>query len=136
MPDELTQNHTTDDPLDSLRARTDSLEVSFNELRRQSDERLIRAEVKATAIRSGIIDLDCLQFLDLSTIQLNDKGEVMDAAPAVAKLKKDKPWLFTTSSSSSFNVAPSAQVSRQKHAMEMTDSEYSAARIAVLRHCY
>lgn len=136
MSDDSIAVETLDNPIDELRARTRLLESEFSELRKQSDARLIRAEVKAEAMRIGMIDLDCLQFLDLSAIKLNEKGEVIDAGALVSQLKRLKPWLFSAPSSSSLLSAPSAQPPRQKHATEMTDTEYASARAALLKHHY
>jgi hypothetical protein len=49
-------------------------------------------------------------------------------------LRRDKPWLFGTSSSSSAAIAPTSQPVRQKTALEMTDEEYVAARTALTKH--
>ena len=92
--------------------------------------------MKAEAMRAGMIDLDCLQFLDLSAVKLNEKGEVVGTSGLIAQLKKAKPWLFAGPSSSSHLSAPSAQPPRQKHAREMTDSEYATARAALLKQHY
>lgn len=122
--------------LDELRSRTDALEERYRQLCDMSDARLIRAEIKAEALRAGMIDLDCLQFLDLSGLAVNEKGEVHDASAAIARLKKSKPWIFSSPSSSSLATAPLAQPLRQKHATEMTDNEYAAARAALLKNRY
>lgn len=134
MPEDM---KTDDDPgnsLDDLRSRTASLEARLDEMREQTDARVIRAGMKAEAIRAGMIDLDCLQFLDLSVVRLSDQGEVVDAPGLITQLKKAKPWLFSPQSSSSLLNAPSALPPRQKHATEMTVAEYAAARAALLKH--
>ncbi len=95
--------------------------------------RLIRAEMKAEAVRAGIVDLDGLKLLDLSGARLNDNGEVEGAAALLAALKRDKPWLFTTQSSSSTAAPPAAQPAQTRKATEMSDAEYRAARAALLR---
>jgi hypothetical protein len=120
-------------PVDELRARAELLELKLSDLQQQSDTRLIRAEMKAEAIRAGMIDLDGLKLLDLSTVKLNEKGEIDDAPGLMAQFKKAKPWLFGTSSSSNPMSAPLAQAPRQKHATEMTRTEYAIARAALLR---
>jgi len=121
---------------DDFRSRAELLERKLDELKRQSDIRLIRAEMKVEAIRAGMIDLDGLKLLDLTDVKLDDDGAVPDAAERITRLKRSKPWLFGTSSSSSALTPPSAQPPRQKHASEMTNAEYAAARSALLRHRY
>jgi hypothetical protein len=126
----------TDNPVDELRARAERLEQKLHDIQQQSDVRLIRAEMKAEAIRAGMIDLDGLKLLDLSAVKLNERAEIEDAPGLMARFKKAKPWLFGTSSSSNPLSAPLAQSPRQKHATEMTNEEYTTARTALLKHRY
>ena len=116
-----------------IRARADTLEAQLEELRCAMQAKLIRAELKAEAIRSGIIDLDGLKLLEISSARLDEKGEVENAAELVAQLRRAKPWLFNAVSSSSAASAPLAQPPRQKLATEMTDEEYRSARAALLK---
>lgn len=116
-----------------LRERAESLERQIAELQKQSDAKLVRAELKVQALRFGMVDLDGLKLLDLSAAKLNDHGEVEDAAQIMTDLKRTKPWLFMSSSSSAA-AAPPAQPPRQKMATEMTDEEYHVARAALLKH--
>lgn len=122
--------------VDELRARADLLEQRLSDFQQQSDIRLVHSEMKAEAIRAGIIDLDGLKLLDLSAVKLNEKCEVDDAAGLMLRFKKAKPWLFATPSSSNFLNAPQVQPPRQKHATEMTNTEYAVARAALLRQRY
>jgi hypothetical protein len=136
MTDIVPPTEFIDKPVDDLLARAELLEQKLNDFQRLSDTRLIRSEMKAEAIRAGIIDLDGLKLLDLSTITLNEKGEIDDAPGLMARFKKAKPWLFGTLSSSRLMAAPLAQPPRQKHATEMTSTEYAAARAALLKQQY
>ncbi|HUB47018.1 MAG TPA: hypothetical protein VMB73_18710 [Acetobacteraceae bacterium] len=121
---------------EDLRVRAELLERKIDELHLQSNMRLIRAEMKIEAIRAGMVDLDGLKLLDLSEVKLNDEGEVPDAGERIARLKKAKPWLFGMPSSSSPVTPPSARPLHQKHATEMTTTEYNAARAALLKKNY
>jgi hypothetical protein len=47
-----------------LRARADSLERQLAELQRHTEDRLLRSELKAEAVRAGMIDLDGLRLID------------------------------------------------------------------------
>jgi len=127
---------STDNPVDELRTRAELLERRLNELQLQSNARLVRAEMKAEATRAGMIDLDGLRLLDLSTVRLNESGEIDGASELMARFKKAKLWLFGTMSSSSPLTPPLAQPPRQKHATEMTNAEYVAARTALLKQRY
>ena len=136
MSDDTPTTEVTDNPVDELRIRAERLEQKLSELRQQSDTRLIRAEMKAEAIRAGMIDLDGLRLLDLASVKLNELGEVEDAPGVMSRFKKAKPWLFGALSSSNPSSAPLAQPPRQKHATEMTNAEYVAARAALLKQRY
>jgi Phage minor structural protein GP20 len=97
-----------------------------------ADERVIRAELKAVAIKAGMVDIDGLKLADLSTVKLDDKGEVVGADALIEALKKAKPYLFgSTQSSSTPNTPPSGTPPAAKKAMEMTDAEYAVARKAI-----
>ena len=127
---------TKEDPLAELRARADALEQLLGEVRKEAESRLVRAELKAEAMRAGMIDLDGLKLLDQSEVKLTQSGDI-DGAPAImAKLKRDKPWLFIGASSSSLATPPPAHPPRQKRATEMTDAEYRAARADLLKRRY
>jgi hypothetical protein len=132
---------TPDDPSSAvtaeLRARADTLERQLTELQRQTQVRLMRAELKAEAVRAGMIDLDGLRLIDLPSLKLNEQGEVEGAAALMNDLRKNKPWLFggsTPQSSSNPSSAPAALPPKQKMAKEMTDAEYRVARAALLKN--
>ncbi len=83
-----------------------------------------------------MIDLDGLKLLDQSAFKLSPGGDVEGIGPIMTKLRRDKPWLFVGSSSSSPVIPPPAQPPRQKRATEMTDAEYRAARAELLKRRY
>ncbi len=68
----------TDDiaPPETLEERAAALELRLAELEASTRARLIRAELKAEAMRAGMVDLDGLRLLDLDAVAINDKGEV------------------------------------------------------------
>jgi hypothetical protein len=119
-----------------LRARADTLERQLAELQRHTETRLVRAELKAEAVRAGMIDLDGLRLVDIPSLKLNERGEVEGASAVMQDLRKSKPWLFGTAaqSSSSPSSPPPALPPKQKLATEMTDAEYRVARAAILKH--
>jgi hypothetical protein len=119
-----------------LRARADMLEKQITELQEHTESRLVRAELKAEAVRAGMIDLDGLRLIDLPPLKLNDRGEIEGAAAIMQDLRKNKPWLFVAQGQSSSHPAspPSALPPKQKLATDMTDAEYRIARAAILKH--
>lgn len=98
-----------------------------------ADQRIIRAELKAAALKAGMHDLDGLKLADISKVKLNDAGEIEGADKLMEDLKKAKPYLFGTESTSSHHKPPPAGDTKPKSAMEMSKEEYAAARRAVGR---
>lgn len=134
MEDVINPVDSTDDPLPGLRERVDVLERELASARRDTEQRLLRAELKAEAIRAGMVDLDGLKLLDVSSLRLTSDGTAEGAAQLMGQFRKSKPWLFAGPSSSNATGAPPPQQPRHKHATEMTDAEYEAARTALLKH--
>lgn len=91
----------------------------------EATARLIRAEVKAVALKAGIVDIDGLALADLSKVKFNDKGELEGADDAIEALKKAKPYLFTKTTSSTTQPPPRRE-DKPKHARDMTEEEFAA----------
>ena len=121
------------DSLIELRARADALEHQLATTQAETEARLVRAELKAEAIRAGMVDLDGLKLLDIAALKLSKSGELDDAGSIMSRLRKAKPWLFGSASSSSPAMPPPAQPPRKKLATEMTDAEYRAARADLVK---
>ncbi len=114
--------------------RAETAEAALSRAQVQTDARLIRAELKAEAIRAGMVDLDGLKLLDLSEVHLDEHGEVVDGSAILAKLKRAKPWLFGTPGSSSAAAnPPRPEPPRVRHANELSHDEWLVARAALLR---
>ena len=112
-------------------------DVGAEEVAKLHDEyqsRLVLANLRTEAVRAGMIDLDGLKLVDLSAARLGNDDKVVGARKLMDDLKRSKPWLFGTVSSSSAAVAPASQPVRRKTALEMTDEEYAAARAAVIKY--
>ena len=133
MSDNDTLGETDGDQIEELRARAEALERRLTEAEQEARSRLVRAELKVEAVRAGMVDLDGLKLLDISSVQLNAQCELENAAHIMAQFRRAKPWLFGGASSSSPANAPSAQPPRQKLATEMSDEEYRVARAAFLK---
>jgi hypothetical protein len=113
-------------------ARAES-ERAIAEAVNAANERIVRAELKAHAIRAGIVDLDGLKLLDLSGVKLSPNGEVEGTEALIASLKAAKPYLFGAASSSSTAKPPSEQTPEAKHALNMSAEEWRVARAAILK---
>jgi hypothetical protein len=112
-----------------------ALEQRLATMEAQMRERLVRAELKAHAIRAGMVDLDGLKLVDATSLALNDHYELDGGEQLMATLRRAKPWLFGShgTSTSSAATAPPAQAPRAKLATEMTDAEWQASRAEMLR---
>ena len=114
-------------------ARAEAAERLLADVTYKSNDSLKRAELAVEAVRAGMIDLDGLKLLDMAALSLDEKGAVPDAAGIISKLKRSKPWLFGSASSSSTSAAPRAESPKQRHAREMSEEEWRAARAALLK---
>ena len=126
----------TDEAEDNVnwQARAEAAEAALDRLQTEAGAKLIRAELKAEAVRAGMIDLDGLKLVDASEVQLNELGEVQDAGALVARLKRAKPWLFGVGRSSSAAAnPPRPEPPRARHANELSHEEWQQARAALLR---
>ena len=90
----------------ALKKRDEEVEAFKAETKTSADQRVIRAELKAEAVKAGMIDLDGLKLADLSTITLDDKGDVVGAEALFKALKESKPYLFKAVSTSSTDRTP------------------------------
>lgn len=101
-------------------------ETKITEANTAAEQRIIRAELKAAALKAGMHDLDGLKLADLSAIKLDEHGEVIGADDLLAKLKESKPYLFVTASSSNPEPKPKPGEVVNKKATEMTAEEANA----------
>lgn len=116
---------------EALKARTEALERQLAEAEVQSALRIRQSELKGEAVRAGIIDLDGLRLLDPATMA--GAEDAFDPVGVIARLRRDKPWLFGSANSSSSAVVPVAVQSRKRLATEMSVEEWRAARAEILR---
>ncbi len=115
-------------------ARAQSAEAALSRVQAEAEARLIRAELKAEALRAGMVDLDGLKLLDVADLRLTEVGDVADAPAVLARLKRAKPWLFGVAmSSSSAANPPRPEPPRTRHANDLSHEEWVAARAALLR---
>jgi hypothetical protein len=94
-----------------------------------ANARIIRAELKAVAIKAGMVDLDGLKLADLASVKLDDKGEVVGAEELMAALKTAKPYLFQqapTSTTQTQQTPPKKEDPKPFDARTATDEERAA----------
>ena len=126
-------DETATEPQDDPVARADALERRLAEVEQAARSRVVRAELKAEAVRAGMIDLDGLKLLDTGKVRMNEAGEVEGAAALIREMRRAKPWLFAAASSSSVAQAPAAQPPKPRLATEMGFEEWQAARREMLK---
>jgi hypothetical protein len=117
----------------ALKAHAEALERQLHEAELKSAKQLRQADLKAEAVRAGILDLDGLKLLDEAILSAQGRDMNDDAVHVIARLRRDKPWLFAAASSSSTATAPQAAPIRRKLATEMSVEEWRAARADLLR---
>lgn len=121
------------DELTALRARNEQLETSLKEARASAEKQLVHLELKAEALKSGMVDLDGLKLIEHSDVSVDENGQVRGVAAVMSRMRRDKPWLFTPASSSSFASIPANVPSKAKLATEMSLDEWRTARAELLR---
>ncbi len=109
-----------------VKKANEAADLKIKEASTAADQRVIRAELRAAAVKAGMVDVDGLKLADLSKVKLNDQGEVEGAEELMAALKKAKPYLFGEPSTSSAHQAPKPGENKPKKVSEMTDAERKA----------
>ncbi len=109
------------------------LRQEIEEVRQYAKHQTTMSDLRVAAVKAGMVDLDGLKLLDLAGVRTFDDGQVVDAHTVMHDLRRSKPWLFGTSSTSSVTDVPPSQPVRPKMATEMSDDEYRTARAQVLR---
>ncbi len=116
--------------------RVAALERRLVEMEEAHRGALLRAGLRAEAVRAGMVDLDGLKLVDAASVSLDGAGEVVGASALMANLRRAKPWLFGLhggATSTSTATAPPAQAPQPRRATDMTHDEWQAARAELLR---
>lgn len=123
-----------DDVAGHWQGRAEAAEAELGRVRAERDDRVLQSELKAEAIRLGMVDLDGLKLLNTDEIRLNEAGEIADISAVLERLRVAKPWLFGRAASSSAAAhPPRPEPMRARHANELTHEEWVAARAVLLR---
>ena len=80
-----------------LKAEKEAAEKKAQDAMRTANERLLRAEVKATAVALDIVDPDAAYALmDRDAVSVAEDGTTQGVEDALKALIKEKPWLKKT----------------------------------------
>lgn len=118
---------------EAAKKAVEEAEGKIKEVHTAAEQRVIRAELKAEALKAGMVDLDGLKLADLSSVKLNEAGEVEGAEELMASLKKAKPYLFGSPNSSTPGAPPAPKPPEIKKATEMSLEEYRQAKAELLK---
>ncbi len=108
-----------------------SLDEQLAAERTAANSRLIRAELKASAIKAGIVDLDGLKLVDTSKLTVNAEGDVEGVDALMTDLAKSKPYLFKTQGSSGTSPVPSKDAPPPVNAVELRKKDPAAYEAAL-----
>jgi hypothetical protein len=110
-------------------------EASVAAERTAAQTRIIRAEVRAAAVAAGLVDPRALNMLDISSVTLDDNGEVAIPDGFFDNAKAEFPYLFadrkaepakpTTSQPAS---PPPSKPAEKKHGRDLSTDEWRAMR--------
>lgn len=92
-----------------------------------ASQRIIRAEMKALAVKEGLVDLDDLALIDITGITIEEGGSLKGAEDVLKKFKESKPHKFGEASSSSHQPPPKKGEDTPKKVKDMTPDERKVA---------
>ena len=114
---------------DRAKAAEAERDEKISATQQSANDRIIRAELKAAAIKAGMIDLDGLKLADLSSVKLGEDGEVEGAEDLMKALKESKPYLFGDSSTTTnTEKKPAPKEPEKVDVTKMTPEEYKEYR--------
>ena len=125
---EATAAQAAKDAEDKIKAFQEASAAERETHRKAADDRILRAELKASAIKAGMIDLDGLKLADFSQVKLNETGDVEGADALISSLKEAKPYLFgaVRTGTSDPSSPPPRNPAEPKKAKDMTPAEREA----------
>ena len=107
----------------SSEAKIKEAETKRDEALTKAQQRAVNADLRVAAKDAGMVDLDGLALLDRTKIKTNDDGDVVNAAELMADLKKAKPFLFGSATTSSTHTPPKNEKDPPKSVREMTPDQ-------------
>lgn len=94
----------------------------------RANQRVMRAELKAHAVKAGLVDMEALGLLDLSSVKFNDKGELEGVDALFEEAKKSKPYLFGAQNTGSTEKKPPPAENTPKDVRKLSPAEYEAEK--------
>ncbi|WP_175969631.1 hypothetical protein [Burkholderia sp. BCC0322] len=94
----------------------------------RANQRVMRAELKAHAVKAGLVDMEALDLLDLSSVKFNDKGELEGVDALFEAAKKAKPYLFGAQNTGSTEKKPPPAENTPKDVRNLSAAEYEAEK--------
>ena len=92
-----------------------------------ANDKVMRSELRALAREAGILDIDDLKLIDVSSLKVNEHGDVIGADALIKAFKEAKPYKFKeTSSTSNTDPKPKPEPGKAKKVSEMTPEERKA----------
>lgn len=91
------------------------------------NKRYIRAELKAEALKAGLVDVDALKMFDTSSIEIDDNGDVIGVSELVEEMRMSKPYAFSTTAkdTTTDKKTPDSSKVDSKSALDMSDDEFA-----------
>ncbi|GBR07004.1 phage scaffolding protein [Acetobacter oeni] len=115
------------------RARVDAAATVDAKIAEMAEVRRSSA-IKAAAITSGLVDMDCLPLLNASNISVDADGNVFGVEDAFKEMKTCKPFLFSSyekegklTGTAKLLAAPKIKSAGPTSVREMTESDYRAS---------
>jgi hypothetical protein len=119
--------------LDKAQANADVAAAAAQKARREASESAVKSDIRAEAVAAGAVDAsDVLPFIDLNNVKIDESGK-SNIAELIDKLRSAKPYLFRKVSTSATHPAPKPGNGVARNALEMTVSEYRAAKARFMR---
>ena len=119
------------------KARADAAEAARDAAKAEAEtaaqQKVMRAELKYVAAKHGLVDMDALNLLDLSTVKFDDKGNLVGADELFEATKKSKPYLFGTTNTSSTSKTPPPNGNEPKDVRKAKTEDYEAEKAAYLK---
>jgi len=122
---------------DEKNKKTDSTDEIFKIV----NKRYVRSELKAAALKAGLVDIDALKMFDISSLEIDSAGDVVGIPELIDEMKESKSYIFNQQAkdTTSDKKTPGDAAPSSKNAMDMTDDEYAVEAkkmgINVEDHC-
>lgn len=118
---------------DKLTAADTAANERVTAAEKAANDRVMRAELKAVAVKHGLVDMEALKLLDLSAVKLLENGDLEGADALFEAAKKAKPYLFGAVTVGSTGPTPTPKPGTPPDVRGMSREEYAAAKKTATR---